>query len=185
MQSPRRLHMLTALVSWMIPELEKRVEMAAGVLQYPQILQHRTWFGFNATVTLRSKFMHKTGFGNLLILHPAAVNWLLRRGLNTKNVISLSIQHEVGHLQTVPFALLYAGILLLASWGEGSMAWFKIPFFVVSTQAAWEITSELYTIFRDIESYRACYDGVQKLARIIFWLLSVLMAFTGALILLF
>jgi hypothetical protein len=53
--------------------------MAEVVLQYPQILKRRMWFGITATVNLKSKFMHKAGFGNLLVPHPAAVNWLLRR----------------------------------------------------------------------------------------------------------
>ena len=155
--------------------------MAEVALQYPQILQRRTWYGITATVNLKSKFMHKAGFGNLLVPHPAAVNWLLRRGLKTKNAISLSIHHEFGHLQTVPFALLYAGILLSASIGEGTMSWLKILFLAVSTQAAWEIMSEFFTVFSDIEGYRACYDGVGKLPRIIFWLSSCLLAFAGAL----
>ena len=120
--------------------------MAEVVLQYPQILKRRMWFGITATVNLKSKFMHKAGFGNLLLPHPAAVNWLLRQGLKTKNAISLSIHHEFGHLQTVPFALLYAGILLWVSIGEGTMSWLKILFLAVSTQAAWEIMSESFTL---------------------------------------
>lgn len=159
--------------------------MAEDVLQYPQILQRRTWFGITATVNLKSKFMHKAGFGNLLVPHPAAVNWLLRRGLKMKNAISLSIHHEFGHLQTVPFVLLYAGILLSVSIGEGTMSWFKILLFAVSTQAVWEMMSEFFTLFSDIEGYRAYYDGVKKLPRIIFWLSSCLLAFAGALILVY
>jgi len=156
--------------------------MTADAWQYPQVLQLRTWYGINATVTLRSKYIHKTGFGNFLIPHPAAVNWLLRRGLKMKNSVSLSIQHEVGHLQTVPFALLYASILLSITNGERTLSWFKMLILAVSTQAVWEIMSELFTMFRDIESYRACYDGVTRLPRIIFWLSSCLMAFAGPLI---
>ena len=156
--------------------------MAEDVLQYPQILQRRTWFGVTAIVNLKSKFMHKAGFGNLLVPHPAAVNWLLRQGLKMENAISLSIHHEFGHLQTVPFALLYAGILLSVSIGEGTMSWFRILVFAVSSQAVWEMMSEFFTLFSDIESYRACYIGVEKLPRIIFWMSSSLLALAGALI---
>jgi hypothetical protein len=67
--------------------------MPEVVLRYPQILQRRTWYGINANVTLKSKFVHKAGYGNLLIPHPAAVNWLLRRGLKMQDVISLGIHH--------------------------------------------------------------------------------------------
>ena len=157
--------------------------MAEVVLQYPQILKRRTWYGITATVNLKSKLMHKAGFGNFLVPHPAAVNWLLRRGLKTENAISLSIHHEFGHLQTVPFVLLYTAILLSVSIGEGTMSWFKILIFAVSTQAVWEILSEFFTLFSDIEGYRTCYDGVKILPRVIFWLSSLLAAFAGAFIL--
>ncbi|MGB5424786.1 MAG: hypothetical protein WBN03_21645 [Desulfobacterales bacterium] len=157
--------------------------MAEVVLQYPQILQRRTWYGITATVNLKSKLMHKAGYGNFLVPHPAAVNWLLRRGLKTENAISLSIHHEFGHLQTVPFVLLYAGILLSMSFGEGALSWFKIFFLAVSTQAVWEILSEFFTLFNDIEGYRTCYDGVKILPRVIFWLSSCLLALAGAFIL--
>jgi hypothetical protein len=157
--------------------------MAEVVLQYPQILKRRTWYGITATVNLKSKLMHKAGFGNFLVPHPAAVNWLLRRGLKTKNAISLSIHHEFGHLHTVPFVLLYTAILLSVSIGEGTISWFKILIFAVSTQAVWEILSEFFTLFSDIEGYRACYDGVKILPRVIFWLSSFLAAFAGAFIL--
>jgi len=154
--------------------------LAEVVLQYPQILKHRTWYGITATINLKSRFMHKSGFGNFLVPHPAAVNWLLRRGLKMENAISLIIKHEFGHLQTVPFALLYAGILLSVSIGEGAMSWFKILFLAVSTQAVWEMMSEFFTLFSDIEGYRTCYDGVKILPRVTFWLLSFFAAFAGA-----
>ncbi len=157
--------------------------MAEVLLQYPQILKRRTWYGITATVNLKSKLMHKAGFGNFLVPHPAAVNWLLRWGLKTKNAISLSIHHEFGHLQTVPFVLLFTAILLSVSIGEGTISWFKILIFAVSTQAVWEILSEFFTLFSDIEGYRACYDGVKILPRVIFWLSSFLAAFAGAFIL--
>jgi hypothetical protein len=62
------------------------------------------------------------------------------------------------------------------------MSWLKILFLAVSTQAAWEIMSEFFTLFSDIEGYRACYDGVGKLPRIIFWISSCLIASAGAII---
>ena len=154
--------------------------MAEVELRYPQILKRRTWYGITATVNLKSKFMHKAGFGILLVPHPAAVNWLLRRGLKMENAISLSIHHEFGHLQTVPFALLYAGILLSVSIGEEAMSWFKILFLAVSAQAVWEMMSESFTLYSDIEGYRTRYDGVNILPRVIFWLSSFLAAVAGA-----
>ena len=157
--------------------------MAEVVLQYPQILKRLTWYGITATVNLKSKFMHKAGFGHLLVPHPAAVNWLLRHGMKMENAISLSIHHEFGHLQTVPFVLLYTAILLSVSIGEGTISWFKILIFGVSTQAVWEILSEAFTLFNDIEGYRTCYDGVKILPRVTFWLSSFLAASAGAFIL--
>jgi len=69
------------------------------------------------------------------------------------------------------------------SIGEGTISWFKILIFGVSTQAVWEILSEFFTLFSDIEGYRACYDGVKILPRVSFWLSSFLAAFAGAFIL--
>ena len=138
--------------------------MAEVVLQYPQILQRRTWFGITATVNLKSKLMHKAGYGNFLVPHPAAVNWLLRRGLKMKNAISLSIHHEFGHLQTVPFVLLYAGILLSVSIGEETMTWFKILIFAVSTQAVWEICLN-FSLFSAILKVTAPVTTASKYSR--------------------
>jgi hypothetical protein len=75
-----------------------------------------------------------------------AVNWLLRHRLKMENAISLIIKHEFGHLQTVPFALLYGGILLSVPIGQGTISWFKILFLTVSTQAVWEMMSSIFTL---------------------------------------
>jgi hypothetical protein len=72
---------------------------------YPQRHQCRTWYGLTGTVILESDIAHKAGFGRLVISHPAAVNWLLRRGLPRADAIALSLRHEFGHLQTLPFAI--------------------------------------------------------------------------------
>jgi len=152
-------------------------------MSYPQILHRRTWYGIDATVNLNSEFIHQAGYGSFLVPHPAAVNWLLRHGLKPENAISLCLRHEFGHLQTVPFALLYAGMLLSASLIEGTMSWIKILALAVSTQAAWEIMSELFARFSDIEAYRAGYQGAQYPPRIIFWLSSCIAVLAGTLIL--
>lgn len=150
---------------------------------YPRVLHHRTWYGVDATVRLNSERVHRAGYGSFLVPHPAAVNRLLRHGIKRENAISLCLRHELGHLQTVPFALLYAGILLSLSVVRENMTWFMVLALVVSTQAAWEMMSEFFTRFSDIEAYRAGYQGAQCLPRIIFWLSSCVAVLAGTLVL--
>jgi hypothetical protein len=47
-------------------------------------IQVRTWYGVGGTVIIGPGFRHKSGIGNLIIPHPALVNWLLRLGLLEK-----------------------------------------------------------------------------------------------------
>lgn len=137
-------------------------------LSYPQTRRYRTWYGLPATVILVSEFGHKSGLGRWVVSHPAAANWLLRRGLSKENAIALSFRHEFGHAQTLPLALLYAAILVSISASVG--AWIRWPAVLIGSQAAWEIMAEGFTLARRIESYRAIYSGVPKTPRFLFWL---------------
>lgn len=150
-------------------------------IHFPQKRSWRTWYGVTATVGLKSEFMHKSGFGIFAVPHPAAVNRLLRMGLPQPERIALALQHEFGHLQTLPLAMVFAGALLMVS--TNLPPWIKLPAVLVSSQAAWEMMAEIFTRAADRGPfYKACYAGRNKLPRIIFWLLSVLMASSGAVI---
>jgi hypothetical protein len=152
-----------------------------GRSQYPHTRQYRTWYGMIGTVTLTSELMHKTGFGIFVVSHPAAVNWLLRKGLPEVDGIALSLRHEFGHLQTLPLVLAYTGAMAVLS-GDLSL-WIRIPAVLISSQAAWEIMAEFLTWAGGVRFYRARYAEAKKLPRIIFWLLAVVMTAGGTLLL--
>lgn len=146
-------------------------------LQYPHARQYRTWYGMTATVNLKSKRMHKTGFGIFVVSHPAAVNWLLRKGLSEADGIALSLRHELGHLQTLPLVLAWAG--LVAAMSVDLTLWIRIPVILVSSQAAWEMMAEFFTWAGGVQFYRTCYAEARRLPRIIFWLIAGLMTSGG------
>lgn len=150
-------------------------------MSYPQTRRYRTWYGLTATVILVSEFGHKAGLGRLVVFHPAAVNWLLRKGLSEENAISLSLRHEFCHLQTLPLVVLYAGFLVLSS--ANTTPWIRWPAIVIGSQAVWEIMAEFFTRAGRIESYQAIYSGVTRIPRIVFWLLTVAVASSAAFLL--
>lgn len=137
---------------------------------YPQHHQCRTWYGLTATIILVSRFGHKAGLGRWVVFHPAAVNWLLRKGLSVEDAMALSLRHEFGHIQTLPLVLLYAGALVLLS--ANVTPWIRWPALLIDSQAVWEMMAELFTWAGRIEFYQACYAGVPRSPRILFWLLA-------------
>jgi hypothetical protein len=149
--------------------------------QYPHTRQYRTWYGMTGTVTLKSELMHKTGFGIFVVSHPAAVNWLLRKGLPEADGIALSQRHEFGHLQTLPLLLIYVGALVVMS--ADLSPWMRIPAVLISSQAAWEMMAEFLTWAGGVRFYRARYAKAGRLPRIIFWLLAGLMTSGGTFLL--
>jgi len=125
--------------------------------------------------------MHKSGFGIFAVSHPAAVNWLLRKGLPEADGIALTLRHEFGHMQTLPLVLVYAGALVAMS---GALTlWIRIPVALISSHAAWEMMAEFFTWFGGVDLYRVCYAGAGKFPRIIFWLMAGLMISGGTFLL--
>ncbi len=54
----------------------------------------------------------------------------------------------------------------------------------VSTHAAWEIISELFTITRDARFYHKCYEEVTIIPRTIFWFITAALTLIGWIIVL-
>jgi len=135
----------------------------------------RTWYGMDGTVIIGAGFWHKSGVGNLIIPHPAVINWLLRLGLLDNSATALRINHEIGHLQSAPLAVLYTAANYAAIIAVSQVNLFNLILVFVCTHAAWEILSEILTIVIDPQLYHKCYQGVSWVPRAIFWL------FTGSL----
>ncbi len=146
-------------------------------------LTTRTWYGVNATVIIGPGFLHRGGFGKLVIPHPPVINWLLRRGLAPAVRENLSFTHEFGHLQSAPAALLYTAANFAALLAVGKTTLLTVLLLLISTHAAYEIMAEVLTIRHDRQLYRHCYKGVSKIPRVIFWFSMTLLALMGWLIL--
>jgi hypothetical protein len=142
-------------------------------------IKTRTWYGMEATVTIGPGFLHKVGFKKLLIPHPPVVNWLLRRGLTENARSSLSFTHEIGHLESGPLAVFYAAVNLAVIYSTGQANLAKIILVFISTHAAWEIISEIFTIIRSGDLYRKHYERVTIIPRTIFWTFAIVLTLVG------
>jgi hypothetical protein len=142
-------------------------------------MKKRTWYFLNAVVEVEPGRFHRAGFGHLLIPHPPVVNWLLRRGLSKESYKNLCTEHEMGHLQALPFELLYSVILMLvmmSNANDDAAGWFWL---VVSSFASWEIVAEAHTIRHVQPAYHYLYRGVSLVPRFLFWLISLSLVFGG------
>ena len=144
----------------------------------------RTWYGLNGTVIIGAGLMHKSGVGRLIIPHPAVVNWLLRRGLLENSAITLRINHEIGHLQSAPLAVLYTAMNYTAIVAANQVNLFNLILVFICTHAAWEIMSENLTILIDPQFYHKCYQGVSLVPRVIFWFSTISLTLMGWIIVL-
>jgi hypothetical protein len=148
-------------------------------------VQRRKWYVVIATVTIGPGYIHNAGFGTISIPHPPVINWLLRQGLNENSRDTLSFTHEFGHLQTMPLAMFYTGVMLALASITGNTALTEIILVLISTHAAWEIVSEIITIANDVPLYRKYYKETTVIPRIIFWILTGTLAIAGWFIILF
>jgi hypothetical protein len=112
--------------------------------------------------------------GKLVVFHPAAVNWLLRINLSEEKAIALSLRHEFCHLQTLPLAVFYAGMLVIFSADASPLL--RWPAILIGSQAVWEMMAEFLTLAGRFESYQAIYAEVTSIPRIVFWLLAAMAA---------
>jgi hypothetical protein len=142
-------------------------------------MKRRTWFFLNAVVEIEPGRFHRAGFGRLLIPHPPVVNWLLRRGLPKESYKTLCAEHEMGHLQALPFEVLYSAMLVLVmlnNENESVVGWLWI---IASSFSAWEIFAEVHTIRHVQPNYHHLYRDTSLVPRIIFWGISLSLMFGG------
>lgn len=147
-------------------------------------IQKRTWYGINATVIIGPRLFHTSGLGIFLIPHPSAVNWLLRQKMAESDRQTLTLAHEYKHLQSLPFIIAYALYFFALASAAGHLGLTEIIVLAVSSQAAWEIVSELLTMYNDIQFYHNAYVKVTIIPRVVFWVAACVLATTGWLIVL-
>ena len=154
--------------------LENRTKTEHSETRY-----QRVWFGVNARVTIGPGFLHKAGFGSVVIPHPPLVNWLLRLGLPEEARTELAFAHEFGHFQTAPLFLAYTIVLVLLKVMRGEGSFLAVFFLLISTQATWEIGSELRAKAADYQQYRRYYQSVTPIPRVIFWTAAIILTVLG------
>lgn len=143
------------------------------------VVRKRMWFGVVATVIIGPGFIHRAGFGKLLLPHPPLVNSLLRIGLKADDHLLLSLTHEFGHLQTLPAAFVYGAGMLVAAIGRAQTSLAALLVMVISFQAAWEMMAEALTILSNTSLYREGYRGINPVPRILFWFIMGTLVASG------
>jgi len=139
----------------------------------------RLWFGPKARVMIGTGFLHKSGFGALMIPHPPIANWLLRWGLPNHLRCDLSFDHEFAHFQTAPMIIFYMLVLLIFASVRGRTSIGAVLFVLASVQAAWELMSEGLVMLMDPASYRMSYNALIRLPRVLFWAIGGMLTVAG------
>ena len=142
-------------------------------------LKKRTWYGVNAVVEIGPGFIHRTGWGKILIPHPPIVNWLLRLKLESSKRNTLSVVHEFQHLQSAPFYIVYTLVMLATVFIKRHVNYLDIFIVLVSSHAAWELFSESLTFFYNIQLYSKSYSKITIFPRLIFWVRGSIVSTIG------
>ncbi len=114
----------------------------------------RTWYGLRGEIDVGSGFWHLVRVGRISLPHPALVNIFLRAGLSGTDQDRLSLDHEFGHLQTFPLAILHA--LGWWRWRTLSRNWLSA---LVVHQALWELAAEAWVMVHQGRRYFSIYLG--------------------------
>ncbi len=140
----------------------------------------RTWYGVNVVAEIEIGNLHRAGFRRFILPHPPVVNWLLRQKLSSHAKCQLSALHEIGHLQALPFEILYTALLLGAFIvsDKNSSVWIVLAI-VAGSFAAWEISAEIYTIKFADPGYDTFYQGISLIPRTLFWGITVILVITS------
>jgi len=72
-----------------------------------QPLNVRSWYGLPAEIAV-GQLWHWVSAGGLPLPHPGLVDIDLRQGIPRRERERLTYWHELGHLETLPLALLHA-----------------------------------------------------------------------------
>jgi len=130
----------------------------------------RTWYGATGRVELHGKFWHLAGLWGVDVPHPPLVNLLIRQGLPEAAQRELSYRHELGHLETLPLALLAAIVLLRQAKQAGQLKWSRALWLWAGHHALWEMLAEGYVMWRLGAHYKKLYAGRLHLGLILLWM---------------
>jgi len=119
----------------------------------------------------KSNWVAYTGLG--LVVQYCHIPRLLI-GYYGRAKCQLSALHEIGHLQALPFELLYTLVMLgIFILNDTHITVWTVLIIVAGSFAAWEISAEIYTIKSARPSYGSSYQGISLVPRILFWTITV------------
>jgi len=101
----------------------------------------RAWYGLSGEILVENELWHLVRLGPISLPHPPLINLFLRAGLPKENRLRLSFEHEYGHLQTLPLALLHLALLRPRRASLGS--WLAA---LIAHQAVWELAAEGWVV---------------------------------------
>lgn len=128
------------------------------ITEFALPLRVHAWYGVNAVVRGAGSMECDLIVEGKEFPHPSLVNLFIRRGLSPEARVHLGAWHEVGHLQTLPFAAFFALTLLAAIVRKPRRLLRKIIGALIGVQAAWELASESFVVAQvGAREYRRAY----------------------------
>jgi len=122
-----------------------------------QPFQIRSWYGLPAEVGV-GRVWHWVKAGGVPLPHPGLVDLHLRQGIPRRERERLTYWHELGHLETLPLALLHGlALWLVGRRRRGASWWAQMVVGLLTWLAGWELFAEFYTMARAGPEYARLY----------------------------
>ncbi len=142
----------------------------------------RSWFGLPAEIGV-GRVWHWVKAGPVPLPHPGLVDLHLRQGLPRRERERLTYWHEIGHLETLPLALLHGVALgMVGRRRKGTPRWARVLVGLLAWLAGWELFAEFYTIARTGPKYARLYRKARTPmpTALFFWVGMWLLAVGGS-----
>lgn len=140
----------------------------------------RSWYGLPVEIVIEGDYWHWVKAGPVPLPHPPVVNLIVRHGLPRDARLRLSYAHEMGHIQTLPLALMHlAWVWKHRPRHTRPSLWRRliwVGLLAVAHQAVWELAAETYVGVRHRTEYKRLYQTPKARPALIFWALMGLLA---------
>ena len=150
-------------------------------MRMEQPFKVRTWYGMPAEI-LVGRTWHWVKALGVPLPHPGLVDIHLRRSIPRREAEQLTYWHELGHLETMPLALLHLWTL----WRTGRKRrnvprTLKFLIGLLAWLAGWELTAEFYVMARAGPEYARLYRRTRTPLPldVLFWVGMGLLTFVG------
>jgi len=120
-------------------------------------LNVQAWYGLPAEIAV-GQLWHWVKAGRVPLPHLGLVDLHLRQGIPRSERRQLTYWHELGHLETLPLALLHALVLWLTGRRRcDTPGTLRVLIGVLAWLAGWELAAEGYTAVRGGSNYARLY----------------------------